>query len=349
MKTRSQQPRRGTTEIASRFNGWDKNANEVKKNFEVNEVKKNFEVNFERSDNFEIIGNIINKKARNMKKLLIITGLVAVTAFLSCGNETEKLRLANDSIENVNNQQKEILYDLTETLVEVSTSLDSIAAGEGLLKRSGDGKTLTRQQVIDNLNSFKQMLAENREKLNAMQAQLSQRNDQIGKLSALIKHLNNELDEREATIAKLEEVITQQKGTIRDLQSALEVKTLAMSEMEEENVQQREQLAKQDAAQHAVYFTFGTKKQLKERGLLKGGFMKKAKLDNSAIDKALFTQADRRLLAEIALPSKKAEVVSGQPKDAYTIESSKDGKCRLVITNKERFWNISDVLVIQTD
>ena len=171
-----------------------------------------------------------------MKKELIIVGLTAVAALLSCGNETEKLRVANDSIENVNSQQKEILYDLTETLVEVSTSLDSIAAGEGLLKRGGEGKTLTRQQVIDNLNSFKQMLADNRAKLAAMEQQLSQRNDQIGKLSALIKHLNNELDEREATIAKLEEVIKDQKGTIRSLESALEVKTIAMSEMEEENV-----------------------------------------------------------------------------------------------------------------
>lgn len=282
-----------------------------------------------------------------MKKELIIVGLTAVAALLSCGNETEKLRVANDSIENVNSQQKEILYDLTETLVEVSTSLDSIAAGEGLLKRGGEGKTLTRQQVIDNLNSFKQMLADNRAKLAAMEQQLSQRNDQIGKLSALIKHLNNELDEREATIAKLEEVIKDQKGTIRSLESALEVKTIAMSEMEEENVQQREQLSRQDAAQHAVFFTMGTTRELKDRGLLKGGFMRKNKVDFSAVDKSLFTQADRRLLAEVAIPSGSAKVISGQPQDSYTIEENDNGTCRLVITNKDRFWNVSNVLIIQ--
>jgi DNA repair exonuclease SbcCD ATPase subunit len=285
-----------------------------------------------------------------MKKLLVFMGLASMAAFMSCGNETEKLRNAKDSVENVNAQQKDILYDLTETLVEVSTSLDSIAAGEGLLKRTDEGKALTRQQVIENLNSFKQMLAENREKLSKMEQQLSQRNDQIGKLSALIKHLNNELDEREATIARLEEVIKDQKSTIRDLESAVETSKLALSEMEEQNVQQREQLSQQDASMYAVYFTFGTKKQLKERGLLSGGgLFKKKKADMSNVDKTQFSKADRRLMSEIQLPSGSAKVMSGQPSDSYEIIEKNDDKCVLKITNAARFWNVSDVLIIMLD
>jgi uncharacterized coiled-coil protein SlyX len=276
--------------------------------------------------------------------------LASIVAFMSCGGETEKLKSAKDSVENVNAQQKEILYDLTETLVEVSTSLDSIAAGEGLLKRTDEGKALTRQQVIANLNSFKQMLAENREKLNKMEQQLSQRNDQIGKLSALIKHLNNELDEREARIAKLEEIISDQKSTIRDLESAVETSKLALSEMEEQNVQQREQLSQQDASMYAVYFTFGTKKQLKERGLLSGGgLFKKKKADMSNVDKTQFSKADRRLMSEIQLPSGSAKVMSGQPSDSYEIIEKNDDKCVLKITNAARFWNVSDVLIIMLD
>ena len=278
-----------------------------------------------------------------MKKILIFMSCVAMVAMMSCGNETEKLKNANDSIENVNAQQKEILYDLTETLVEVSTSLDSIAVGEGLLKKTGEGKTLTRQQVIANLNSFKQMLADNRAKLAEMEKKLSTRNDQIGKLSALIKHLNNELDEREATIA-----IQDQKTPIRDLTEVVESSKLTISEMEEENVRQRELISQQENSNNAVYFTIGSSKQLKDRGLLKGGFMKKKKVDFSAVDKSNFTQADKRQLSEIAIPSGDARVLSGQPQDSYKIEEIDRNKCRIVITNKDRFWNVSNVLIIQT-
>lgn len=284
-----------------------------------------------------------------MKKLLVFMGLASMAAFMSCGNETEKLRNAKDSVENVNAQQKDILYDLTETLVEVSTSLDSIAAGEGLLKRTDEGKALTRQQVIENLNSFKQMLAENREKLSKMEQQLSQRNDQIGKLSALIKHLNNELDEREATIARLEEVIKDQKSTIRDLESVVESSKIAITEMEEENVRQREQLSQQDTEMYTVYFTFGTKRELKERGLLSGGgLFKKKKTEMGNVDKAKFSKADRRLMTEIQLPSGDAQVMSGQPADSYDFyeKEGDENSCILKITNPKRFWNTSDVLII---
>jgi choline kinase len=202
----------------------------------------------------------------------------------------------------------------------------------------------------DYIRAFKQMLAENREKLNKMEQQLSQRNDQIGKLSALIKHLNNELDEREARTAKLEEIISDQKSTIRDLESAVETSKLALSEMEEQNVQQREQLSQQDASMYAVYFTFGTKKQLKERGLLSGGgLFKKKKADMSNVDKTQFSKADRRLMSEIQLPSGSAKVMSGQPSDSYEIIEKNDDKCVLKITNAARFWNVSDVLIIMLD
>ena len=276
-----------------------------------------------------------------MKKLLIFMSIVSMTAFFSCGGETDKLRNAKDSVENVNAQQKEILYDLTETLVEVSTSLDSIAAGEGLLKRSDEGKTLTRQQVIANLNSFKQMLADNRAKLNKMEQQLSQRNDQIGKLSAVIKHLNHELDEREATISRLEEVIKEQKNTIQSMELVIESNKMTLNEMEE-------QISQQDMSHNAVYFQFGSSQELKEKGLLTGGFLKKKRADFSNVDKALFNKADRRTLSEIQLPSKSAKVISGQPTDSYSFEEKGDGTCVLKITNKARFWNVSDVLIIQT-
>ena len=191
------------------------------------------------------------------------------------------------------------------------------------------------------------MLAENRAKLAEMEKQLSTRNDQIGKLSALIKHLNNELDEREATIAKLEEVIKDQKSTIRELAAVVDASKVTISEMEEENVRQREMLSQQENSSNSVYFTFGSSKQLKERGLLKGGFMKKKKVDFSAIDKSNFTQADKRQLSEIAIPSGDARVLSGQPENSYKIEEIDRNKCKVVITDKERFWNVSNVLIIQ--
>lgn len=282
-----------------------------------------------------------------MKKLLFAMSIFAVATLLSCGNETEKMKSANDSLTGVTAQQQALLDDLTETLVEVSTSLDSIAAGEGMLKATGEGKTLTRQQIMADINTFKQMLAENREKLDKMQKLLAQRDDKLGKLSALISHLQSELDEREATIAQLQSVISDQNTTIADLQETVEKDKTTIGEMEEENVRQREQLSRQDMELNTVYYVVGSTKNLKEKGLLKGGFLKKNKVDFSKVDKQLFNKADKRQLAEIAIPDKSAKVLSGQPSDSYEIVAKDKQSCILRITNKERFWNSTNVLIVE--
>lgn len=282
-----------------------------------------------------------------MKKTVFVMCLGCAAMMLSCGHETEKMKITNDSLASVNLEQQAVLEDLTETLVEVSASLDSIAIGEGMLKRGGEGRKLTRQEIMANISSFKQMLAENREKLDKMQKLLSQRDDKIGKLSALITHLTNELDEREATIAQLQGVISDQKTTIEDLTATVEKDKATIGEMEEENVQQREQLSKQDMELNAVYYIVGSSKELKEKGLLKGGFLKKNKADFSKVDKALFTKADKRQLTEIAIPSKSAKVMSGQPENAYEIVVKDKQSCTLRITNKDRFWSAANLLIIE--
>lgn len=282
-----------------------------------------------------------------MKKTVFVMCLGCAAMMLSCGHETEKMKITNDSLASVNLEQQAVLEDLTETLVEVSASLDSIAIGEGMLKRGGEGRKLTRQEIMANISSFKQMLAENREKLDKMQKMLSQRDDKIGKLSALITHLTNELDEREATIAQLQGVISDQKTTIEDLTATVEKDKATIGEMEEQNVQQREQLSKQDMELNAVYYIVGSSKELKEKGLLKGGFLKKNKADFSKVDKALFTKADKRQLSEIAIPSKSAKVMSGQPDNAYEVVAKDKQSCTLRITNKDRFWSAANLLIIE--
>jgi len=282
-----------------------------------------------------------------MKKLICTVCIMAAMGLLSCGNETEKMKNAKDSVEAVSQQRQALLDDLTETLVDVSTSLDSIAAGQGMLTTSGETKGLTRQQIKEKLEGFKQLLADNREKLDKMQSLLAQRDDKLGKLSALISHLNKELDEREATINKLTAVINDQKVTIEDLQAHVERNEVLMGEMEEENVQQREQLSKQDAELNSVYYVMGTTKQLKNQGLLKGGFLKKNKVDFNQIDKSKLNKVDKRMFTSLTIPGKKAKVMSGQPEDSYQIIEQDNNSCLFKITNVNRFWDVSNVLVIE--
>ena len=291
-----------------------------------------------------------------MKKLMIcvgaavFAGIMVLTLWLSCGsgNETERLKNSRDSLDHANEQKQDIIDELTTTLADVSTCLDSVAIGQSMIRKAaGDGNQISRQEMLANIRTLKDMLDENKNKLSELEKQLKGRNDKIGKLSALVEHLQRELSTREATIAQMEEIIKQQDLDIRDLESQLEASNSTIADMEEENVQQREQLASQDAAMNTVYYTVGSDNQLKQMGLLAGGFLKKAKLDVASIKKEQFTRADKRTLTEIIVPTKSAKVLTSQPADAYTIEARGNSGCVLKITNPARFWSVSTVLVVE--
>ena len=68
------------------------------------------------------------------------------------------------------------------------------------------------------------------------------------------------------------------------------------------------------------YCCVGSKKELSEKGLLKGGFLKKKKVNNAAIDKSLFKAVDVRSFKTLKLQPKKPKVVSGNAQGSYTIE-----------------------------
>ena len=60
----------------------------------------------------------------------------------------------------------------------------------------------------------------------------------------------------------------------------------------------------------------------------------------------VFTKADKRTLTEIPLHSKKAKIYTKHPENSYRIDDN-NGVKTLVITNPEKFWELTNFLVVQ--
>ena len=113
-------------------------------------------------------------------------------------------------------------------------------------------------------------------------------------------------------------------------------------------VSQQETISSQDASIHTAYVKIGTKKELKQEGLLTGGFLKKSKVDFTKVDKSLFKPVDIRNTDKITISAKEAKIVTPQPTDSYRIDKVyKD--LVLTITNPDKFWGVSDFVIIQID
>lgn len=284
-----------------------------------------------------------------MKKLTLFFAFVLVVLFASCSDGgSSQLKKENDSIMSVNRMQSQILDDMTETLAEVSSSLDSISVGEGLLKRSPEeGGGLSKQAVLESLRTFKGILADNRAKLSSLEKKLSDRNDELAKLGKVIQFLNQELDAKEARIQQLEEEVSKKDVAIVNLRSEIGSLNTAIGSLETEKGAIQEELKVQKQANSTAYYAIGSSKELKEKGLASGGFLKKTKADYTNIDKSQLTQIDKLKLSELKIPSKSAKLLTGHPEDSYKIEKSGEN-CVLKILDKNRFWSSSSVLIIMT-
>lgn len=61
-----------------------------------------------------------------------------------------------------------------------------------------------------------------------------------------------------------------------------------------------------------------------------------------------FTKADKRELRSIPTHAKKAKISTNMPAESYTIQD--EGGTKVIkITDPEKFWSLSNYLVIQVD
>lgn len=276
-----------------------------------------------------------------MKKLIYSFLFGTLTfAFCACGGSSD-LKSQNDSLLIVNNQQGEILDDLTETLAEVSASLDSITQEENTLRTMMNEGSTTKQQMLDNIAYFKKMLSENKARMEQLESQLSKRDDQLTKMSKLVRYLTDEIQAKEAVIANLQEQLSQKNADISSLRSEINNLNTTVTSLQE-------QTASQEQALNTVYYLMGTKVELTDKGILTGGGLTRKKLNTSSIDVNLFTKTDSKSFTTLDIPSKKPQLLPEPPKGSYVLDT-KGKSTTLTIIDSNIFWSTSKILVIRVD
>lgn len=284
------------------------------------------------------------------KSLFFVSSFVFLLCSCNNGEAVSKLQNENDSLKVVNKQQGKILDDLTSTIVEVSSTLDSLNQEENAIKiKMQEGGFLTKKQLLANLSDFKTKVENYKLKLAELEKQLSGRNDQLAKMNNIINFLSQELEKKEATIKQLQSEIAQKNTDIKRLSSEITDLGTTIGNLKEENDNQRETISKQESSLNTVYYIIGTSKELKEKKLLTGGFLQKKKIDISGIDQSLFNKVDVRKLNEIEINSKSAKVLTPNPKESYSIEKVSKNSCKLVIHDSSKFWNVTNILIIMKD
>lgn len=273
--------------------------------------------------------------------MLILMVAIGFASLVSCGNN--KNAQPNDAKAVAEALEDKEVEEMSSLINSVSLCLDSIQVQENMIFNNPEGTT-DKQHMLAQLRAFKDLLARKQQQIADLTAKSEAQNKQskktIASLNKMVDYLNAQLAEKSARIEELEKLVETKDVKINELSLNLSTVTTEKEGLKEQNAQQDKQL-------NTRYYVAASKKELSEKGLLKGGFLKKKKVDNAALDKSLFKSVDMRHFKTLKLDSKKAKVVSGNPEGSYTIEQNADGTSTLTIVDPAKFWNASPYLVIQ--
>ena len=273
-----------------------------------------------------------------MKKSAILLSLFSITMLFSCNKPTQySAPSAEEGAAQEVLEQQDV--DKMVTLInEVSSCLDSIQIQEKMIFENKEGVT-DNEKILIQVRTLKDLLARKQAQINALNGKFSDSDKESAQnLQKMVDFINDQLTEKTEKMGMLEEALQNKDTKIDELRYGITQLRKETEYLKEQNYQQDRQL-------NAVYYVVGTKKELKNMGLLKSTASKKILTEN--LDKSKFKRADKRGLKTIPLNKKKAIILTNNPASSYTITTGADGKSVLTITDKEKFWGASPYLIIQ--
>ena len=284
-----------------------------------------------------------------MKRLSVVGVLFVIACiFATCGNKVEGNPEA-DSLRNVLNDKLSEMSEMGLFLDAVNASMDSVVNMDGnILHTVGESPLSRKQQIQQNIEAYKLILQRQRERLATLEEKLKGSEANNEKMLKIISSLKQQLNEKDQTIVELTEELGKRKVDIKTLKTHVEKLNTQVTQLEEETKSQEQALVAQSDIMNEAYVFIGSKKELKDAGLLtSGSLFKKSKLNLSQINTSAFNKIDIRKTKSFSIPAKKATVLTQMPSDSYTISDNSDGTCTLTVTDPSRFWSMSNYLVVK--
>ena len=281
-----------------------------------------------------------------MKKLFIVA--LAIAGLASCDQNKQTADEATrqrDSLLQVINQKDDEMNELMDCVNEVQDGFRRINEAEGRITvQNGNPETASSRGIIqENMQYILDVMKQNRELIAQLQDKLKNSTLNVKSLERTIQNLQAQLESQNQRIQELEASLAEKNIVIAEQGDQIDNLNENVNNLTQENRQKSETLATQDKDLHTAWFVFGTKAELKEQKILKDGDV----LKTGDFNKDYFTQIDIRVVKEIKLYSKSAQLLTTHPAGSYTLQKDQKGEYVLRITDANKFWSISKYLVIR--
>lgn len=286
-----------------------------------------------------------------MKSIFYVLLLATVVTF-GC-NQKEKQEIARLNTENQGLKSQSLvkdssINDILESLNTIEGNLSVIKEKESVIsvKSSGNADMTpdVRARINDDIKVINELMAKNKKDISRVYKKLKDSNLKIEEFQKMVDLLNQQITERDNQITALKEDLAKMHFSIESLSASMDT-------LKNEKVKLEANVEDKVNNLNTAYYVAGNKKQLIEDNIIAktGGFIGLGKTNQlkQNFNESKFTKVDIRSFAEIAVNSKKYQIVTTHPADSYQVETNASGITeKIKITNPEKFWSASKYLVV---
>lgn len=286
-----------------------------------------------------------------MKRLFIIPVLFSAL-LASCGKEQKsvqpslmeasKQELA-DAIEE-RDQLLALVKEIAESMEEVKNLENIISSGNQ--KDLATGKNYSK--IIDDISGIQETLRRRQRQLSEMGNNLEESSRYNNELKGVICTLRKQVDSQLESITRLKIQLSEAEADIDRLNKEVDSLNTKVQAAYDDNEQIATSSRRLVDELNTCYFVVATKNELKKHNIIETAFLRQTKILTNDFDRSFFIVNDRRSLDTINLNSSKSKILTNHPEDSYEI-IEKNRNQSLHITNPEKFWSLTNYLVIQID
>lgn len=195
-----------------------------------------------------------------------------------------------------------------------------------------------RQQVMHRIADIGNVLQESRKRIAGLESKLRSSTKQYQSLDEMVANLKKTLEEREQMVAQLEEAVR-----VRDGQ---------LSEKLREIAEKDSQIRDQQNAINTAYYIVGTRRELKEKGIIEdeGGFLwgllGSTTILSSGVDESYFRPIDKSAATTLTIEGEVDEIIPKRNEEFYQTDIGTDESTTVKIVDPKKFWQDKYLVII---
>ena len=253
--------------------------------------------------------------------------------------------------------REEMIDEMALAFDKIDANLEVIREKEAELREQSEGEEFmgnNQDRIVRDIQVINTLMEENKAELKRLRKKLSRSGVKVASLEERLAKMETEAEEQVVQMEALRTELAQRDVTIKELNDTLNQQEIVMALQDSALEFKEGVIVRQENQMNTAFFTTGTFKELKEKGLVEkegdilgiGG--KKTFTGHSPASE--FVQIDVREHTTIPVFSKKPKLVTVHPEGSYEWNEDEEGIVSTIeITDPKSFWESSRYLIVATN